>query len=337
MLGRMRYIIIGAGAVGGTIGGRLFEGGHDVVLVARGEHHRALRDEGLRLIAPQGSATLPIPAVQSPDELRLTPDDVLVLSVKTQDSVAVLETWAHLPVAGGGTAAERLPLVCAQNGVANERLALRWFARVYGMCVWLPASHLTPGVVAPYGAPLNGMLHVGRYPRGLDDTARRIAEDLSKNHLAGFADERVMRWKYAKLLNNLLNAYDAICDERDGRAVIAPRLRAEGYAALDAAGIEYVTPEEERQRRGRQVQVTPIPDMPPSRSSSWQSLTKGSGSIETDYLNGEIVLLGRLHDVPTPANETLRRLATQFARERRRPGSMSLAEVTAALDAATGG
>lgn len=37
-----RYIIIGAGAVGGTIGARLFEAGHDVVLVARGAHSHAI-------------------------------------------------------------------------------------------------------------------------------------------------------------------------------------------------------------------------------------------------------------------------------------------------------
>ncbi|MEV5411009.1 2-dehydropantoate 2-reductase N-terminal domain-containing protein [Thermopolyspora sp. NPDC052614] len=337
MLGPMRYIIIGAGAIGGTIGGRLFEGGHDVVLVARGAHHRALRDEGLRLVAPQGSATLPIPAVQSPDELRLTPDDVLVLCVKTQDSLPALQAWADRPVDGGGTAAERLPLVCAQNAVENERLALRLFARVYGMCVWLPAAHLDPGVVAAYGTPLNGILHVGRYPSGLDDTARRIAEDLSKNHLLGFAEDRVMRWKYAKLLNNLLNAYDAVCDDRSGRRAIAPRVRAEGYAAFDAAGIAYVTQDEERARRGDQVVATPIPDTPPNRSSSWQSLTRRSGSIETDYLNGEIALLGRLHGVPTPANDALRRLANRFARERRAPGSMSLQEVIAAIDAAEAG
>lgn len=59
----MRYIIIGAGAVGGTIGARLHEGGHDVVLVARGAHLGALRADGLRFGTPQGTRTLRIPAV----------------------------------------------------------------------------------------------------------------------------------------------------------------------------------------------------------------------------------------------------------------------------------
>ncbi|MEV7023017.1 2-dehydropantoate 2-reductase N-terminal domain-containing protein, partial [Kitasatospora sp. NPDC093558] len=107
----MRYIIIGAGAVGGTIGARLHESGRDVVLVARGAHLAALREHGLTFGAPDGTRTLPVPAVSGPEELELRPDDVLVLAVKTQDTAAALAAWAPRPVAGGGTAGERLPLV----------------------------------------------------------------------------------------------------------------------------------------------------------------------------------------------------------------------------------
>ena len=74
---------------------------------------------------------------------------MLILAVKAQDSVAALDAWAWQPVTGGGTAAEALPLLCAQNGVASERLALRRFRQVYGVCVWLPATHLEPGAVGP--------------------------------------------------------------------------------------------------------------------------------------------------------------------------------------------
>ena len=51
-------------------------------------------------------------------------------------------------------------------------------------------------------------------------------------------------------------------------------------------------------------------------SSSWQSLARGTGSIEADYLNGEITLLGRLHGVPTPVNAMLQDVANDMARER---------------------
>src|SRR3954447_5052857 len=114
---RMRYIIIGAGAVGGTVGGRLAQAGHEVVLVARGTHLAALREGGLRLRVPEGERAYRLPAVDGPEPLgALRADDVLVLAVKTQDSEAGLDTWGLVPVQGGGTAAERLPLLCAQNG-----------------------------------------------------------------------------------------------------------------------------------------------------------------------------------------------------------------------------
>ncbi len=48
--------------------------------------------------------------------------------------------------------------------------------------------------------------------------------------------------------------------------------------------------------------------------SSRQNFVRGTGDIETDYLNGEVVLLGRLHGIPTPANAVIQRLSTEFAR-----------------------
>ncbi len=65
--------------------------------------------------------------------------------------------------------------------------------------------------------------------------------------------------------------------------------------------------------------------------STWQSLVRGTGAVETDYITGEIVLRGRLHGVPTPVNELLQLLANQLARDRRPPGAWSEAEVRAQL------
>src|SRR5947208_7966753 len=99
----MRYIIIGAGAVGGSIGGRLAGAGHEVVLVARGAHYANLRGFGLHLRVPDGSYTYRLPTVDGPAGLgELRPDDVLVLAVKTQDTAAALQAWGAAPVAGGG-------------------------------------------------------------------------------------------------------------------------------------------------------------------------------------------------------------------------------------------
>lgn len=323
----MRYIVVGAGAVGGTIGGRLFQGGHDVVLVARGAHYDALSRDGLRLVTPDSAETLDIPVAREP--VRLRDDDVLILAVKSQDTIAALDPWPR-----------HLPVVCAQNGVANERMALRRFERVYGMCVWLPASHLEPGTVTAYGSPMSGMLQVGPYPRGTDDLSEQLAADLRKSSFAGSAVPDVMRWKYAKLLGNLGNACEALCGHAPGREPIVERARAEGRTVLDAAGIAYASPEEESDRRGDQVRIQPVDGVQRSGGSSWQSLARGSGTIEADYLNGEIVLIGRELGIPAPANEVLRREADRSAREQLPPGSMSpraLAELIDAHAAAVSG
>ncbi|MPZ28542.1 MAG: ketopantoate reductase family protein, partial [Micromonosporaceae bacterium] len=317
----MRYVVIGAGAVGGTIGARLHLAGRPVTLVARGEHLAAVRERGLRLATPDGERTLDLPAVGGPDGLVLEPDCVLVLAVKSQDTAAALATWADVPVRGGGVAADRLPLVCAQNGVANEPAALRLFAQVYAVCVWLPASYLAPGVVSAEGHPRPGMLHLGRYPHGTDRTAEQIATDLSAGGFVTQVRADAMRWKYGKLLGNLGNGVQALFSSGDGRlagraAELPARLRAEGEAALAAAGIAHTSRAEEAAERGEQVQIGRVAGRARGGGSTWQSLARGAGSAEADYLNGEIVLLGRRYGVPTPANLAVQQAVRRAVRDR---------------------
>jgi 2-dehydropantoate 2-reductase len=332
----MRYIVIGAGAIGGTIGGRLAASGREVVLVARGAHLDALKARGLRLATPDSTSTLDIPAVAGPGELGLREDDVLLLATKTQDAEPLLAEWAWQPVRNGPVrddtvAADALPVVCAQNGVAGERIALRRFRQVYGMCVWLPATHLEPGVVEANGVPLAGLLHIGRYPSGAGATAERIGADLTASGFLAPVTADVMRWKYGKLLANLSNATEAVCghDAWLHATELRRRVTAEGRAVLDAAGIAYARERESAELRADRVQILPVNGAERVGGSSWQSLTRGTGSIEADFLNGEIVLLGREHGVPTPLNEVLQRLANQAARDRRGPGSATPDEVLA--------
>ena len=155
----MRFIVYGAGAIGGVIGGRLFQHGHDVTLIARGRHYEALRTNGLRLRSTDEDVTLAVPTVDHPARLRLQDGDVVVLAMKTQDTRAAL-------AALGETASAEVAIVCAQNGVDNERAALRRFENVYGMCVMCPAVHLEPGTVEAHSSPITGLLDLGRYPSG---------------------------------------------------------------------------------------------------------------------------------------------------------------------------
>ncbi|HXD26072.1 MAG TPA: 2-dehydropantoate 2-reductase N-terminal domain-containing protein [Propionibacteriaceae bacterium] len=214
-----RYVILGAGGVGGTIGGALAAAGHEVVLVARGAHLEALRASGLRLVTPRRTLRPSVRSVGGPDELSLTEDDVLILAVKSQDTLPLVEQWSRQSVRPSGTSAgEALPLICAQNGVANELAALRYFERVYGVCTWLPATLAEPGVIVAEGAPGFGVLDVGRVGNlsnadrtTADADALAFADDLTEAGFAAYATSDVMPWKYGKLLRNLSNAIQAAC------------------------------------------------------------------------------------------------------------------------------
>lgn len=315
----MRFLICGAGAVGGVIGARLVQAGHDVVLVARGAHGAAIRRAGLRLVTPDEDAIVPVAVVEHPRDIAFTPRDVAILAVKTQDSVDALDALAaHAP--------PETPVACAQNGVESERLAARRFAHVYGMYVAMPAAHLEPGVVHAHSAPIAGVLDIGRFPSGLDDRARAIAAVLQASRFLSDPRDDVMRWKYGKLLLNLSNAAQALCGRTPAIAPIVQRLRDEGEACLRAASIDFVDEPEASARHGTVIAGRPGAGPRPG-GSSWQSLQRGTGAIEADYLNGEIALLGRLHGVSTPANALLQRLANEAARRGDPPGQLSGEEI----------
>jgi len=283
-----------------------------------------MREHGLRVDEPDRSRTVRLAVAGAVAEVDWRPDDVALLCTKSQDSEALLDDLR--------AAAPDVAVACVQNGVVNERLAAQRFARVQGVYVLVPAEHLEPGRVAGFSAPSAGVLDVGRYPDGVDELSTRIADDLTAAGYSSRAVEAIMPWKYAKLLVNLGNAADAACglDDPDVKE-LGERARAEGERCLDAAGIKAVGPDEVRERRNGNVSILPVGDRErPGGSSTWQSLRRGSGGVEAEHLNGEIVALGREHGVPTPVNEVLLRTVTDMARDGEEAGSRTGRDLLAA-------
>ena len=320
----MRYVIYGAGAVGGVIGANLHRAGIPTTLIARGRHLEAIRADGLKVETVDGTASFDIPAAAHPSEVCWRSDTVVLVCVKSQQTAAVLDELSDAAPAD-------VIVVSTQNGVANEAAMLRRFAHVYSICVMLPASHLEPGIVVQDSAGVPGILDVGRFPCGIDPNAEAISADLRAASFLSQARDDIMAWKYRKLLRNLGNGVDACFRSGDESAELLRRAHTEGERVIAAAGISVVTLEADDARRGSVIKRRsdrPVGD----HSSTWQSVARGTGSVEIDYLAGEIVLLGRLHGVPTPVNELIRAETARLARERLPAASLDPAVALQTLD-----
>jgi 2-dehydropantoate 2-reductase len=313
----------GAGAVGGVIGGRLARSGFDVVLIARGAHYRAIEASGLILDGPDGSSTLDIPVVDRPEKAAIDETDVVFLTMKSQDTrAAIVDLSSCVP--------PDVALVCAQNGLDNERSALRNFEHVEGALVYMPARYLEAGVVSYSSGPVPGVIDLGSARGGADDAAQGTATDLRAAGFSSVVHEDIWPWKRRKLLSNLGNVASALVEDVAYARELATLARAEGEACFLAAGME-VTSSEDFSQRIAEFRAQPIDGRLHGQSSSWQSLERQAGSIETDFLNGETALLGRLHGVPTPVNALLQRLANEQARTKVSPGGFSVARMSEML------
>ncbi|HEY1546463.1 MAG TPA: 2-dehydropantoate 2-reductase N-terminal domain-containing protein, partial [Kofleriaceae bacterium] len=306
----------GAGAIGGAIGGLLALAKRDVLVLARGSQLDAIRRDGIRLERPDGVNTVNIAVQDSRARVEWRSDDVLIVATKTQDVAVALGDVAAPP---------EIPIACATNGVEAERIALRFARDVYAMSLLIPASFTTPGVIQVWSTPLPGVIDLGRYPDGTGDHGHAIAGELGA---AGFDCEvrsYVMKWKRGKLLSNLANGAEALCGPAARQTELAARARAEARACYEAAGLSCTTEAEDAARRTG-MQSKPIAGVTRGGGSTWQSLSRGK-SLEVDYLNGEIALLGRLHGVATPINVGLQRVVSDVARAGAEPGAMAIAEL----------
>lgn len=334
----MRFIIHGAGAVGSLVGGRLAASGAEVVLVARAPHVAAIQQNGLLIKARAGEQLIPsLHAVAAPSELAPRPDDVIFLTVKTaQTAHAVHQLRETFP--------EQTPIFCLQNSMRNEELAARRFLHVYGAMAGLCVTQLAPGVVAH---TMSNTVSLGNYPLGCDEACAEVAERLARAGFEVTTHESIMAVKWSKLILNLNNATFAIIDQYLQLGLVTPEIsdfmadvEEEGLHVLDVAGISVADPDNPidfNQRLTELRGVEPeaeklreaasIPVELRTYPSTWTDLQERRGETEAGYFNGEIMLLGEKHDVPTPYNSTLLNLVETMALEGQPPGRYTLEEL----------
>ncbi|MFC7251389.1 ketopantoate reductase family protein [Halomicroarcula sp. GCM10025324] len=142
----MKFAVFGAGGIGGYLGARLADAGHEVHLIARGDHLSALKVDGLRLESGLGDTTVDCPATDDPADVGVC--DYVLVCVKAQDT---REAATQLdPLLGADTA-----VVSLQNGVDNEQ----WLAEaigeshVVGGVSYIFSTIGSPGVIEHTGGP----------------------------------------------------------------------------------------------------------------------------------------------------------------------------------------
>ncbi|MGZ9724070.1 ketopantoate reductase family protein [Rhizobium miluonense] len=309
-----RYIIIGAGAVGASLAAQFELSGIDYALVGRGAQIRHIINHGLVYQRPAGIRQIRLKAFDTAEPPSLRQGDILLLTVKSQDAAEALAFWAWRTIEHSeALTVSSMPIVTFQNGLATETAALRFFPNVYGASILTPARFTETGHVVVGGDPQVAIVTVGRYPRGTDETAAKVVADLGRSDYIAETTSDIKRWKAAKLLHNVRNVLELFDGAEDERAVFSAALVEEAETVLKAAGHTFASPSE-RTISIAHWKIAENSGIRPGQQSTWQSFTRGVSS-EVDYLNGEIVLLGRLHGIVTPHNRAAQEIAGSAARQ----------------------
>jgi 2-dehydropantoate 2-reductase len=189
--------------------------------------------------------------------------------------------------------------------------------------VRVPGIFLQPGEIINPISGNAGFLDVGLYPRGSDKLTQAVSDAFKRAIFVGGVNELVMSAKGAKCLRNLGNAMGAITDGKGDSSEFMTAARTEAMEVWKAAGIEWEDSEKFDKRTRKRRGITRMPknyENIHNRGSSWQSLKRDTGNIESEQLNGDVVRLGRLLEIRTPYNDVLWRVAEEMANQGDKPG-----------------
>ncbi|MCC7371137.1 MAG: 2-dehydropantoate 2-reductase [Chloroflexi bacterium] len=291
----MRVAVIGSGGVGGYVGGRLAQAGHEVVFLARGAHLDALKAGGLRVQSTDGDFALP--SVNATDQFgELGPADLFLFTVKTYDTESAAAALKPL-LRPGAT------VLTVQNGIDNhERIDA-----VLGAGVALPGTirietsiaepgviaHTSKGAIARFGELNSG----GSGSERVETLRAAFAE--AKLNVAVPEDMRAELWDkflfivpFAGLTTLTRAPIGEILASEELTATLG-QLLAEAAAVAKAEGVDFGD-DVVQKRLGWMRRLHPE-----FKSSMQRDLERGK-PLEIDALAGALARLGVKHGIPTP-------------------------------------
>ena len=288
----MRFLVLGAGAVGGYFGGRLAEAGRDVTFLVRGPRANALAGHGLRVESPLGDFTVPV-KLATADRVG-GPYDVVLLTAKHYDLDAAIE--AIRPGVGPDTAV--LPLL---NGLVHlERLDRAFgLGRVLGGVAYVGAVLLPDGSIRHHNR-LSGIAF-GERGGGISERARAIEREFAGTPVSAPANPNILQEMWEKFvmmgvmagMNCLMrgNIGEIVATE-EGEALMIEAL-AECQAVAAAAG------HAPRQQSRERVQAMLTEPGSINSASMRQDLEAGRRT-EADAIVGDMLRRARAFGIATP-------------------------------------
>lgn len=294
---KLKVAVMGAGAVGGLLGGLLARAGVPVTLIVRGEHLRAIQERGLRVRGPVGDFTVRVPATD--DTGQIDPVDLILFAVKTYQNREVLPLVE--PLMDGGTS-----VLTLQNGAGTweELQAALGAGRVLPAAMYVESKIEAPGVVRQQG---NVYRVVFGEPGGaMTPRAQAIEAMLNSAGMPAEASTEILKvlwtkWLFIVTLAGLTGASRAPMAEllkvgasRD----LAVRVMGEVDAVGRERGIDLDAGVVEETISYMDAEADSL------EASMYTDLEKGR-PLELEALNGAVSRLGRELGVATPANDAL--------------------------------
>jgi 2-dehydropantoate 2-reductase len=295
----MKIVIFGAGGVGGYFGARLAQAGQEVVFIARGEHLRAIRQNGLRIESILGDFAIQ-PAKASDDPAEIGMVDLVLLGVKAWQVPEAAE--AMKPLIGAQTVV--LPL---QNGVdaPSQLEAVLGCEHVLAGLCRLSVLIAAPGVIRHVGIPPTiAFGELDAQPSARVESLRQVFARCQGLTVNVPPDIKVALWEKFMFITSVsglgaatrqpISGFRSLPETRrllltvlEEVAVVA---RAKGIALADDAV-------------SRTLVI--IDGLPPATLASMQNDIKNSRPSELESQTGAVVRMGREAGVPTPVNEFL--------------------------------
>ena len=314
ILARMKIGVVGAGAIGCWVGGRLAAAKEDVVFVGRERTKRDLETNGLTVLDPAGGGE---PAKIAKDEVRVTCDakevadrDVVLVCVKSAQTEEVAKDLARV------LEGKRVLVASMQNGVRNAE-TLREHLGAHVVLGGIVEFNVVAKDGGEYRRTTTGSLV---FEHTDDARLGELTGALDRANLTHVVAKDIRAIQWSKLMMNVNNAVGALTDVPTQRLIFEEEYRRivralieESLGVLDHAGVKparlgplppklfpYLlrlpTPLVKTLSR---LQVSIDPE---ARSSMWDDLSRGR-LTEVDYLNGEIVRLARSSGTSAPMNE----------------------------------